>query len=232
MGSRVLRVAACLAVWLAGTAIQASANAIIIQIDLPKLGGSDLRIDSFSFGLTGKYETKGGERHVKSPSASDFSIERAVDTFSATLALGCADGTVIPAGDIKFFKPSYSPTNPYLEFQFTDGTISSYQVLGGGGGGIPEEAFTITFEKLTAKYAADPQNPFAALLPYSSQVQDGAFALNFGFDVATDDSIFHDSDIVMDATIPGQVPTPEPGSILLLGSGLMGIAGVVSRKLA
>jgi type VI protein secretion system component Hcp len=211
-------------------AVQADASTMM-KMTLSGIG-SNMSLNNFSFGVTGNYVHTGAGWHVQAPQASDFSITRTVDSFSPALQQADVLGTPIPSGDIELFWSNYSPTLPYLDYHFTDGFVTGYQLNGGGGGGQVQETFSFTFEHLTISYAADPKNPWGAVLPLSSQVQEGPFALNFAYDVAFDAAQLGDSDILMDATIPGQLPAPEPASILLLGSGLMGIAGVIRRKRA
>jgi type VI protein secretion system component Hcp len=226
--TRISIVAACLAVLLACAAIPANANTTI-EMTLAGIG-TDISVDSFSYSVTGNYAHAGSGWQVQSPAASDFSITRNVDSFSPTLQLAAAHGKDIPSGDLDFFLSSFSPTVPYLDYHFTDGFLTSYH-LSGGGDPLPQETFSFTFEHVTLTYAADRGNPWGAVLPLASQVQEGPFTLNFAYDLAFDASTFGDSTILMDATIPGQrPPVPEPASIVLFSSGLMCIAEVLRRK--
>jgi type VI protein secretion system component Hcp len=226
--TRISTVAACLAVLLTCAAIRANATTTI-EMTLSGIG-TDIDVNSFSYNLTGNYAHAGSRWQVQNAAASDFSITRTTDSFSPALVLATADGKHIPSADLDFFSSSFSPTVPYLDFHFTDGLVTSYHHLSGGGL-LPEETFSFTFEHVTLTYAADRGNPWGAVLPLASQVQEGPFTLNFAYDLAFDASTFGDSTILMDATIPGQYqPVPEPASIVLFGSGLMYIAEVLRRK--
>ena len=160
---------------------------------------------------------------------SEFHITKPMDSSSPKIFQAAAEGTNFSFGDVEFFKSSFSTTLPYLDVHFTNALITSVQATGSGGE-FRTESLSIVFSQVTMQYAANPTNPFAAILPLSSQVQDGPFSLNFAYDLATDDAVFGNSDILMDATIAGPLGSvPEPSSLLLLGSGLAGVA-VVCRK--
>ncbi len=231
MDRKALAAVACL-VLIFAAALPAGASTIM-KMTLSGIG-SGMGLTNFSFGVTGNYVQNGGGWQVQNGKSSDFTITRDYDQYSAALAKAEVLGTHIKSGEIDFYYSPYSTTVPYLDYKFSNGLVAGYQPHNGFGGGPDTETVSFTFEYLTIQYAAHPENPWGAVLPYSNQIQAGPFALNFAYDVAFDASQFGNSDIFMDATIPGQLPAapaPEPASIALLGSGLLGLAGALRRKL-
>ena len=212
---------------LSWTVIPAQAGTII-TMTLSGIG-SNMGLTNFSFGVSGNFVNGSGGWQVHNPKSTDFSITRNYDSFSTDLQTASVLLKQIKSGEIDFFKSGYSSTLPYLEYQFSDGYVTGYHLLNnsGGGSGIPQESFSFTFEKLTIHYAANDHNPWGAVLPPSNQVLEGPFSLSFLYDLAFDASQFGNSDIFMDATIPGQVP--EPASLALLGSGVAGLLGLRRR---
>lgn len=206
----------------------AVASPLGISLDLPGIGSS-IPANSASFSLSGNFNGSAASRSVTSAQMGALTIIRNVDGFSPALSQAAIKPTLFKSGDLEFFKAS-DPTTPYFDLHFSDALISGVHPITGGGA-IQQESVSLVFEKVTAEYQRDPSDPFAAILPSASQVSDGSFVLDFALDLATDDSFFGDSSILMDATISGtaMAPTPEPASLILCAVGLVGLLVLCRR---
>ena len=198
--------------------LSTAAAASTITLDLSGLL-TGAPINSASFGVSGEYSSGSGQTSAQKVKFGDITITKPTDSTSPKLFAAAATGTLIPTADIEFFRNG-SPT-PFEVLQFTNVYIDSYQLIGNM---RDFESFSLTFASVTETYRPDPQHPFGVFFPLADTVRPGPFALNFDLtsDAATDDPNGQ-SDILVDATLPGQTPVPEPSSLALSITGIAGL---------
>jgi type VI secretion system secreted protein Hcp len=85
---------------------------------------------------------------------ADFSIVKAIDKSSPTLALSCASGKHIPTVTLELCRAG-EDKQPYMEYKFTDVIITSFRPGGssnGGGETLPLEEVSFAYGKAEWKY--------------------------------------------------------------------------------
>src|SRR5882724_7629013 len=108
----------------------------------------EIDIESFSWGLaqqgSGQRGTGSGTGKVD---VHDINITKRVDKSSPTLQLACANGKHITKGKLTLRKAGENPLD-YLTVDLESILVSSYQVSGSNGGGIPSESIALNFVKV------------------------------------------------------------------------------------
>lgn len=112
----------------------------------------EIDIESFSWGLS---QTGSGSRGSGSGTGkvdiADITIQKLVDKSSPTLMLACANGKHIAKGKLTLRKAGENPLE-YLTVDLESILVSSYQVGGSNGGGIPTESISLNFVKVKTEY--------------------------------------------------------------------------------
>jgi type VI secretion system secreted protein Hcp len=103
----------------------------------------EIDIESCSWGLA---QTGTGKVDI-----ADINIQKLVDKASPTLMLACANGKHITKGKLTVRKAGESPLE-YLTIDLESILVSSYQVSGANGGGVPTESIALNFVKVKTEY--------------------------------------------------------------------------------
>jgi type VI secretion system secreted protein Hcp len=112
----------------------------------------EIDIESFSWGLAQSGSgSRGSGSGTGKVDVADINIQKLVDKASPTLMLACANGKHITKGKITVRKSGESPLE-YLTIDLESIFVSSYQVSGANGGGIPTESVALNFVKVKTEY--------------------------------------------------------------------------------
>jgi type VI secretion system secreted protein Hcp len=112
----------------------------------------EIDIESFSWGLSSMGSGhRGGGSGTGKVDISDITIQKQVDRSSPSLMLLCANGKHIAKGKLTLRKSGESPLE-YLTIDLESIFVSSYQVSGANGGGIPTESVALNFVKVKTEY--------------------------------------------------------------------------------
>jgi type VI secretion system secreted protein Hcp len=112
----------------------------------------EIDIESFSWGLAQQGSgNRGGGSGTGKVDISDITIQKHVDRSSPSLMLVCANGKHIAKGKLTLRKAGENPLE-YLTVDLESIFVSSYQVGGSNGGGIPTESISLNFVKVKTEY--------------------------------------------------------------------------------
>ena len=112
----------------------------------------EIDIESFSWGLSQSGSgSRGSGSGTGKVDIADITIQKHVDKASPTLMLACANGKHITKGKLTLRKAGENPLE-YLTVDLESILVSSYQVGGSNGGGIPTESISLNFVKVKTEY--------------------------------------------------------------------------------
>ena len=112
----------------------------------------EIDIESFSWGLAQSGSgNRGGGSGTGKVDIADITIQKQVDKASPTLMLACANGKHIAKGKLTLRKAGENPLE-YLTVDLESILVSSYQVSGSNGGGVPSESISLNFVKVKTEY--------------------------------------------------------------------------------
>jgi type VI secretion system secreted protein Hcp len=117
----------------------------------------EIEVLSYSWGV--KQQRSGSASSAGSLSTgradfSDFSIVKAIDKASPTLALACADGTHLKSVKLELCRAG-GDKQPYMEYKFSDVIITSFRPGGNNNGDtetLPLEEVSFAYGKAEWKY--------------------------------------------------------------------------------
>jgi type VI secretion system secreted protein Hcp len=112
----------------------------------------EIDIESFSWGLAQQGSgNRGGGSGTGKVDIADITIQKHVDRSSPSLMLVCANGKHIAKGKLTLRKAGENPLE-YLTVDLESIFVSSYQVGGSNGGGVPTESISLNFVKVKTEY--------------------------------------------------------------------------------
>jgi len=115
-----------------------------------------IEIVSWSWGVTQPATmSSGGGGGAGKASFGDLSLMHTIDAASPNLALHCANGKHIPSVTLTQRKAGEDQQD-FLIFKMSDVIISSVQISGADGAGLPSESFSLNYAKVEMEYK--PQN--------------------------------------------------------------------------
>ncbi|HEY7707210.1 MAG TPA: type VI secretion system tube protein Hcp [Gaiellaceae bacterium] len=112
-------------------------------------------VESYSFGVanTGSAATAGGAGAGKA-NFTELTFTKTVDVSSPVLMKACATGQHMKTVTLSLRKAGGTGVKqPYMTIKMSDAIISSYQVSGSKGSGVPAESVAINFAKIEYSYS-------------------------------------------------------------------------------
>ena len=119
------------------------AGHILIQGEsTDKVHLNEIVIDSFSW----------GEANAGQAALQDFEFTAPTSKASPLLMLACATGRRFPEADLTLRKAGGTGQVEFVKIRLLDTQVSSYNVGGNSGDGLPGDQFTIAFGEIDFKY--------------------------------------------------------------------------------
>ena len=113
---------------------------------------NEIQIGSFSFGAansgSGGSNLGSGTSKVQ---VQDIHFTKQIDKSSPNLFINCCSGKHIPTAVLTVRKAGENPQD-YFTITMTEVTISSHNISGHDGGGMPSDTFSLNFSKVKHEY--------------------------------------------------------------------------------
>jgi type VI secretion system secreted protein Hcp len=111
---------------------------------------------SYSFGVSNSSSPASavGGGTTERSNFQDISITKFLDKASPKLMFACASGKHVEEVEIHFMKAVGDKQEKALEIKLTDVIVSSYQMGGSRGDGLPTDSFSLSYAKIEQTYYA------------------------------------------------------------------------------
>jgi type VI secretion system secreted protein Hcp len=111
-----------------------------------------IEVHSFSFGVSNAGSGGAGQGSgTGKASFGDLHISKLVDNAGPNLFINCCTGKHHPTATLYVRKAGEKPQE-YMTFSMDEVFISSYQMSGSDGSGLPQESVSLNFSKLKYEY--------------------------------------------------------------------------------
>lgn len=238
MNRKSLRLIAGVVVLFAATVASARAATVDLTFEgiapYPYGDGADVYIENFYNGGTSSIGTSGTNYGISFPSnALLICLNTPGTTCSNTSKGGLGDPDSLEGG---LFFLSGSNTFVDVPAGFTTGFSFDYTAPDEGGSvgvysgldGTGTELASLTLPTTPSDCSSDYNAGFCPFYPVGVAFSGTAESINFGG--VANEIVF--DDVTFGSATPGPSgATPEPSSLLLFGTGLLGIAGAIRRKI-
>ena len=136
----------------------------------------EIIVDSYSHGLSQSLTMRPGntERTTDGPQFSEMNFSKTLDSSSPQLYAACAGNKKLGLATISVTRMEADIPMMTIIYELGDAMISNISTSGSGGGGLPNESFSINYTTITAKMTQQsPDSTPKGVAPFGWDIKTG-----------------------------------------------------------